>query len=308
MTPLPAGESKSWARPVCDAALLGCIDDGGGERMLARALDARGKPQQLGLVESRAPGTIAVTFGLPSVSVPVLSTTSVSTFSMRSSASAFLISTPACAPRPTPTMIDIGVARPSAQGQAMMRTATAATRPIGEARLRAADRPGHEGQRSRPRSPPGRTSRTTWSARRWIGARRALRLGDHLHDPREHACRAPTLSASMTKRAGLIERARRSPCRRPPCVTGMDSPVTIDSSTELRPSIELAVDRHLLARAHAQAVADGRPRSSGTSSSEPSVRHAARRLRREVEQRPDGARRSARARAVPAPGRAAPAR
>ena len=76
-----------------------------------------------------AAATIATTFGLPSVSVPVLSTTSVSTFSMRSSASAFLISTPACAPRPTPTMIDIGVARPSAQGQAMISTLTAATRP-----------------------------------------------------------------------------------------------------------------------------------------------------------------------------------
>ena len=47
----------------------------------------------------------------------------------RSSASAFLISTPACAPRPTPTMIDIGVARPSAHGQAMISTETAATRP-----------------------------------------------------------------------------------------------------------------------------------------------------------------------------------
>ena len=72
---------------------------------------------------------MATTFGLPSVSVPVLSTTSVSTFSMRSSASAFLISTPICAPRPTPTMIDIGVASPSAQGQAMISTLTAATRP-----------------------------------------------------------------------------------------------------------------------------------------------------------------------------------
>ena len=49
--------------------------------------------------------------------------------SIRSSASAFLISTPACAPRPTPTMIDIGVARPSAQGQAMISTVTAATSP-----------------------------------------------------------------------------------------------------------------------------------------------------------------------------------
>ena len=96
--------------------------------MFARPLDGRSQPQNIGLVKSVA-GTMATTFGLPSVSVPVLSTTSVSTFSMRSSASAFLISTPACAPRPTPTMIDIGVARPSAQGQAMMSTLTAATRP-----------------------------------------------------------------------------------------------------------------------------------------------------------------------------------
>ena len=94
--------------------------------MLAGLLQARGESQQLVLVN---PGDAhdRDTFGLPSVSVPVLSTTSVSTFSSRSSASAFLISTPACAPRPTPTMIDIGVARPSAQGQAMIRTATAAT-------------------------------------------------------------------------------------------------------------------------------------------------------------------------------------
>ena len=66
-----------------------------------------------------------VTFGLPSVNVPVLSTTSVSTFSMRSSAAAFLMSTPAEAPLPTPTMTAIGVARPSAHGQAMISTETA---------------------------------------------------------------------------------------------------------------------------------------------------------------------------------------
>ena len=40
--------------------------------------------------------------GFPSVSVPVLSTTSVSTFARRSSASAFLTRTPAVAPRPVP--------------------------------------------------------------------------------------------------------------------------------------------------------------------------------------------------------------
>jgi len=39
-----------------------------------------------------------------------------------SSASALRTSTPTCAPRPTATMMDIGVARPSAQGQAMIST------------------------------------------------------------------------------------------------------------------------------------------------------------------------------------------
>jgi hypothetical protein len=37
-----------------------------------------------------------------------------------------LINTPARAPRPTPTWIDIGVAKPSAQGHAMISTDTAA--------------------------------------------------------------------------------------------------------------------------------------------------------------------------------------
>ncbi len=66
-------------------------------------------------------------FGRPSVSVPVLSTTSVVTFSRISSASALRISTPCSAPRPVPTMIDMGVARPRAHGQAMIKTATAFT-------------------------------------------------------------------------------------------------------------------------------------------------------------------------------------
>ena len=63
--------------------------------------------------------------GRPSVSVPVLSTTSVSTRRSVSMASASRNSTPICAPRPVATITDIGVARPSAQGQAMISTATA---------------------------------------------------------------------------------------------------------------------------------------------------------------------------------------
>ncbi|MNC89063.1 hypothetical protein D3C83_49560 [compost metagenome] len=65
--------------------------------------------------------------GFPSVRVPVLSTTSVSTARKVSMASAFLNSTPSVAPLPVATMIDMGVASPSAHGQAMMSTATALT-------------------------------------------------------------------------------------------------------------------------------------------------------------------------------------
>ena len=50
--------------------------------------------------------------------------TRVSTLRMISSASAFLNSTPIVAPRPVPTMMDMGVASPRAQGQAMISTAT----------------------------------------------------------------------------------------------------------------------------------------------------------------------------------------
>ena len=78
---------------------------------------------------SPTPGaaTACTTRGLPSVKVPVLSTTNVSTFCIVSNASASRTSTPICAPRPTPTMIDIGVAKPSAHGHAMISTLTATT-------------------------------------------------------------------------------------------------------------------------------------------------------------------------------------
>ena len=54
--------------------------------------------------------------------VPVLSSTMVSSLCAVSSASAERIRMPAWAPFPVPTMIDSGVARPSAQGQAMIST------------------------------------------------------------------------------------------------------------------------------------------------------------------------------------------
>ena len=124
-TPLPVIDSKPVASRERDAALLGALDDRRRERMLAAALEARGEPRAASARRSPAPATTPTSFGLPSVSVPVLSTTSVSTLRRTSIASALRNSTPIVAPLPVATMIDIGVARPSAHGHAMISTATA---------------------------------------------------------------------------------------------------------------------------------------------------------------------------------------
>ena len=79
------------------------------------------------------------------------------------------MSTPCSAPLPVATMIDSGVAKPSAQGHAMIRTATAATNPRVTAGL---------GPKSNQitnvaiamKMTTGTNTRETESARRWIGA------------------------------------------------------------------------------------------------------------------------------------------
>ena len=63
---------------------------------------------------------------LPVVMVPVLSKAIVLTRFVDSRICGPRIKTPNCAPRPVPTRSAVGVASPSAHGQAMMRTATAA--------------------------------------------------------------------------------------------------------------------------------------------------------------------------------------
>ncbi len=64
----------------------------------------------------------------PEVTVPVLSSTTVSTRRVDSSTSGPRMSRPSWAPRPVPTSSAVGVARPRAQGQAMISTATAAAK------------------------------------------------------------------------------------------------------------------------------------------------------------------------------------
>ena len=80
-----------------------------------------------------APGSAitAVTVMAPVVRVPVLSSTTTRTRRADSSARTLLTRMPSSAPRPTAATSAVGVARPSAHGQATTRTATAALQPCG---------------------------------------------------------------------------------------------------------------------------------------------------------------------------------
>lgn len=73
--------------------------------------------------------TIASTCGCPVVSVPVLSKQTVLIPAIRSRTSPLRNSTPRSAARPSAAQTAIGVARPSAQGQAMRTTDNAASSP-----------------------------------------------------------------------------------------------------------------------------------------------------------------------------------
>ena len=156
------------------------------DRVLARALGGARQPKQSSLARRR-PRRARATRMRPSVTVPVLSSTIVVIRRVCSSTSGPLISTPSCAPRPVPTSSAVGVARPSAHGQAMISTATAAVnasagvagddQPAGERQQRDADHDGHE---------DGRHAVDEPLDRRLAG----LRLGDEPRDLRERRVRA----------------------------------------------------------------------------------------------------------------------
>jgi hypothetical protein len=130
-------------------------------------------------------------------------------------------------------MIDIGVASPSAHGQATISTATEFTS--------ACDQRGSGPQRPQATNVAMATSTTagtnqadTRSASRWIGAR--LRCASPtMRTMRASSVSEPTCFASITKPPGPL---RVPPVTLAPAAfsTGAASPVIIDSSTALLPS------------------------------------------------------------------------
>ena len=145
---------------------------------------------------------------------------------------AFLNRIPRCAPSPVPTMIAVGVASPSASGQVMTTTVIANSSASSvtsvddgvpdEERAQAAD------ERDEDEPEGGAVGEPL---RRRL---RVLRLLDELDDLRERGVRADGGRAGAERPLLVDRRADQRVARA--LETGIDSPVTIDSSTELSPS------------------------------------------------------------------------
>src|SRR6266850_1882969 len=177
--------------------------------------------------------TTSVTAGRPTVSVPVLSKTTVSTRCRVSSAVALRNSTPCSAPRPAATMIAVGVARPIAHGQAMTSTATAF---VSAWSAEGAGPSSHQPRNvsAAMTSTTGTKTAATRSASRWMGAREPWASSTSL-----------TMRASVVSLPTRVARNTKLPVRLtvPPNTTapgvlsrGTLSPVSIDSSTVEAPS------------------------------------------------------------------------
>ena len=175
--------------------------------------------------------TTSVTSGSPLVRVPVLSITTVSILAIPSRAVAFLNNTPRLAPIPVPTMIAVGVARPRASGHVMTTTVMAKS-------IACATPTPASIHTAKVTVPPMRATNTSQnaarSARRWPGALEFWASWTILTICAK-AVSAPTLEARTRKVPVVLIEA---PITSAPGAfsTGMDSPVTIDSSTSDSPS------------------------------------------------------------------------
>ena len=157
------------------AAAIGCSERASTAATSART-SARSKPFAT---------TRSVSSGRPSVSVPVLSSATTSASRSVCRASPLRNRTPISAARPVPTMIEVGVARPMAQGQAMISTATALTR----AKARAGSGP--KSSQTRKVTAAAAITAGTNHCGHLVDERldrqlAALRLLDHADDLRQH--------------------------------------------------------------------------------------------------------------------------
>ena len=196
-----------------------------GARRRSRARRPGAAPRSRSTPSATATSTRLI---LPVVTVPVLSRTTVSTARVDSRTSGPLMSRPSWAPRPVPTISAVGVASPSAHGQAMMSTATAAV----NANVALSPVPSQNASVATDRAmTTGTKTPEIRSARRWTGAL-PVWASSTSRAIWARAVSAPTLVARMT--------------RRPPALTV--APATSEPGRDL--------DGHRLAGEHAHV--DGR--------------------------------------------------
>ena len=230
VTPLPVCDSKSLDDGTLEPLLLGALDDRGRQRMLAARSRAAARRRSLGFLEafSRDDGDQR---GLP-----------------RSACRS--CRRPAC--RPSPSLERLGVLDQHAGGRAAPgadhdrhrrgqaeRTGTGDDQHGDGVDQRMGQRgsgppaPRRRRQDGDQRPPPARTRRRPCRPA-LDGRARALRLGDHPDDLRQHRVAADALgphqqaARAVDGRAGDLLAGTFS--------TGIGSPLIIDSSTELRPS------------------------------------------------------------------------
>ena len=252
---------------------------------LARSTLAASR-SSFGLVE---PSTVvtATTFGRPSVSVPVLSTTSVSTCLHALQRLGVLDQHAGLRAAADADHDRHRRRKPERAGTGDDQHRDRGDQPVGQARLRAERRPGRETPAPRPRSPTGTNQPETWSARRWIGARE-----------RCAAATICTICASMRVAADLLGAHHEAAAAvdRAGDHLGADllaSPASIRRSPSIRRAwsgLRSRRRRPAPSRRAARA-ADRRPRRLRAAPPRRRLsRHAARGLRREIEQRADRAR------------------
>ena len=201
----------------------------------------------------------------PSVTVPVLSSTIVVIRRVCSSTSGPLIRIPSCAPRPVPTISAVGVASPSAHGQAMISTATAA---VNAADASPGERASRRASRARSRCTIGTKTAETRSASRCTGALPGLRLARPAARSARARCRRRPSSRATTSRPEvlIVAPATSSPG---PTSTGTGSPVSIDWSTAESPSTTTP-SVAIFSPGRTTNGRRPRARSTGTSTSSPS--------------------------------------
>ena len=182
---------------------------------------ARPRPRAAGARRSETPGAGSTTRDRRlgrAVIVPVLSRTTAVTRCASSSAAPSRMRMPFSAPLPVPTMIAVGVARPIAQGQAMMRTAIAVDSANG--RLGSGPKSSQTAKvRAATPSTAGTNQPVTRSATRWIGAFEPCARSTRLTIWASVVSR-PTRSARMTNEPARVERRADDAGRRRPSRPG----------------------------------------------------------------------------------------